>query len=318
MLRIALTDLHKLETTTMKTNKHSDAEHFAQSLKKVDLDNKLKIGKFELPAKEGVEVAINYNQSDIDLLENKHEYTLPLLSGDLFVSLQLYENIDHHYRLFCYTNFNGKSGMTFSINLTTEKERNSIIYLTQKLKFSEQYKGSQALAKAHRRQKQIVFSGLLNKLGMEVTDNNELILGIYDPTKKEFANTSAQQFLNDFIAVSILKGHFQGNKGYQLEILPTYNKLDYIFTGRENKIKSLPSKIAKNKSKRNIPLGMRYKVLRIDNFKCVHCGRTTDDGIKLHVDHKVPYSLGGLTELGNLQTLCNQCNLGKSNKYIDK
>ena len=138
------------------------------------------------------------------------------------------------------------------------------------------------------------------------------------PTKKEFVNTSSEQFLNDFIVVSILKGHFQGNKGYQLEILPTYNKLDYIFNSQDQKIDSLPSKLTKIKAKRNIPLGMRYKVLRKDNFQCTACGRTTDDGIKLHIDHKVPFSLGGLTELNNLQTLCDQCNIGKSNKYIDE
>ena len=302
----------------MLNNKHSDAEHFADTLKKVDLRNKLRIGKFELNGISGVKNSIQYNQSDFELLDNKHEYTFPLLMGDLQVSLQLYENINNHYRLFCYTSFAGKSGMTFSMNLTTEKESENIIYLTQKLKFAERYKGSQELAKAHRRQKQIVFAELLTKLGMDVTDNNQLILGIYDPKKKEFANTNAEQFLNDFIVVSILKGHFQGNKGYQLEILPTYNKLDYIFTGRDQEIKSLPNKIVKNKSKRNIPLGMRYKVLRKDNFQCIACGRTTDDGIKLHIDHKFPYSLGGLTELDNLQTLCDQCNIGKSNKYTDE
>ncbi len=100
----------------------------------------------------------------MDLLKHKHEYTFPLLMGDLQVSLQLYENINNHYRLFCFMNFNGKSGMTFSINLTTEKESENIIYLAQKLKFGERYEGSQELAKANRRQKQIVFSELLNKL----------------------------------------------------------------------------------------------------------------------------------------------------------
>lgn len=204
------------------------------------------------------------------------------------------------------------------MNLTTEKESENIIFLTQKLKSAEWYEGSKELAKAHRKQKQIVFSELLTKLGMDVTDSNDLILGIFDPTKKEFANTNAEQLLNHFIVVSILKGHFQGNKGYQLEILPTYDKLDCIFTGRDQEIVSFPSKIVENKSKRNIPFGIRYKVLRKDNCQCVACGRTTDDGIKLHIDHKVPFSLGGLTELKNLQTLCDQCNIGKSNKYIER
>jgi 5-methylcytosine-specific restriction endonuclease McrA len=33
----------------------------------------------------------------------------------------------------------------------------------------------------------------------------------------------------------------------------------------------------------------------------------------LHVDHIKPWSLGGLTVDENLQTLCEPCNLGKSN-----
>jgi len=300
------------------TKKHSDAIFFAEVLKNQILGNQISIGKFELNSFSGVKNAIQYNQYDLDLLENKHEYTFPILSGNLQVSLQLYENVCNHYRLFCYTFFNGKKGMTFSINLTTGREKESIIYLTQKIKFTERYKGSQELAKAHRRQKQIVFCELLRKLGLDVTDNNELILGIFNPKEKKFINTSSSQFLNDFIVVSILKGHFQGNKGYQLEILPTYNKLDYIFTGRDDQIKSLPQKIIKNKSKRNIPLGMRYKIFKKDNFKCVACGRNVDDGIKLHIDHKTPFSLGGLTELNNLQTLCNECNISKSNNFIDK
>ena len=172
------------KTNILQNTKHTDAEHFARTLKKVDLKNTLHIGKFELKGQSGVSYSIQYNQTDLDLLNNRHEYTFPILMGELQVSLQLYENISNHYRLFCYTNFNGQSGMTFSMNLTTEKESDDIIYLTQKIKFAERYKGSQVLAKAHRRQKQIVFCDLLSKLGMDVTDTNDLILGIYDSNQK--------------------------------------------------------------------------------------------------------------------------------------
>ncbi|WP_343324290.1 HNH endonuclease signature motif containing protein [Streptococcus sp. Marseille-P8640] len=34
--------------------------------------------------------------------------------------------------------------------------------------------------------------------------------------------------------------------------------------------------------------------------------------VVLHVDHIIPWSKGGETVLGNLQTLCSKCNLGKS------
>lgn len=303
---------------TKRDDKHKDAEIFAKLLRDTKLPNKITIGKFILQGKKGVKDKIQYNQADLDLLQNHHEYTFPILDGDLQVSLQLYENISNYYRLFCYTRINGKQGMTFSVNLTTEKESANVIYLTQKIKFAEQYKGSSQLAQAHRRQKQIVFCDLLRKLDFDITDNSDLILGIFDPTKKQLANTSVDKFLNDFIVVSILKGHFQGNKGYQLEILPTYNKLDYIFTGKDDEIENLPLKVVENKSKRNIPLGLRYKVLKKDSFKCVACGHSAVDGAKLHIDHKLPFSLGGLTELNNLQTLCSDCNISKSNKHIDK
>ena len=152
----------------MKSNKFSDAKHFADVLKKIDLGNKLKIGKFELRGNSGVKNSIQYNRFNTDMLDNKHEYSFPLLMGDLQVSLQLYKNSNNHYRLFCYSYFNGKQGLLFSMNLTTEKESEEVVFLTQNLKFAEHYVGSQELAKAHRRQKQIVFCNLLSKLGWDV------------------------------------------------------------------------------------------------------------------------------------------------------
>lgn len=62
---------------------------------------------------------------------------------------------------------------------------------------------------------------------------------------------------------------------------------------------------------------MRYDVLRRDGFKCVRCGRGREDGVKLHVDHIVPVSRGGKSTMDNLQTLCEDCNCGKGNKYLE-
>lgn len=60
---------------------------------------------------------------------------------------------------------------------------------------------------------------------------------------------------------------------------------------------------------------LRYDILKRDGFKCVICGSTSEDGIKLHVDHITPVSKGGKTVPENLRTLCDSCNLGKSDKY---
>jgi len=71
--------------------------------------------------------------------------------------------------------------------------------------------------------------------------------------------------------------------------------------------------------RRSIPLGLRYKVLSRDKFKCVRCGASpaTDPTCKLHIDHILPFSKGGKTTLENLQTLCENCNLGKGNRHSE-
>lgn len=57
----------------------------------------------------------------------------------------------------------------------------------------------------------------------------------------------------------------------------------------------------------------RYFILRRDHYRCCLCGRSAADenGIKLHVDHKVPIEQWGRTVETNLWTLCSDCNQGK-------
>jgi len=59
---------------------------------------------------------------------------------------------------------------------------------------------------------------------------------------------------------------------------------------------------------------IRWQVFQRDNWKCVACGRNASNDVILHVDHIIPRSKGGKDELGNYQTLCHICNIGKSNK----
>ena len=57
---------------------------------------------------------------------------------------------------------------------------------------------------------------------------------------------------------------------------------------------------------------LRIKVFKRDGYRCQICGRSAkEDGVALEVDHIVPVSKGGKTELSNLQTLCRDCNRGK-------
>jgi 5-methylcytosine-specific restriction endonuclease McrA len=73
------------------------------------------------------------------------------------------------------------------------------------------------------------------------------------------------------------------------------------------------------KDSRNIPLGLRFKVLYRDDFKCVLCGNNppASPGLILHIDHIMPWSKGGKTEIDNLRTLCADCNIGRGNRYDD-
>jgi 5-methylcytosine-specific restriction endonuclease McrA len=64
---------------------------------------------------------------------------------------------------------------------------------------------------------------------------------------------------------------------------------------------------------RAIPAGTRYRVLIRDRARCVLCGRTpaTELTIELHIDHIIPWSMGGSNQEENLRVLCKDCNLGK-------
>ncbi len=65
--------------------------------------------------------------------------------------------------------------------------------------------------------------------------------------------------------------------------------------------------------RKTVPLGLRVTILKRDKYSCRMCGRSpgTTPHIELHVDHIVPVVKGGTNAPENLQTLCNECNVGK-------
>lgn len=60
---------------------------------------------------------------------------------------------------------------------------------------------------------------------------------------------------------------------------------------------------------------MRSYVLRRDNYTRQHCRAT---GVRMHVDHKIPLTVDWTRRLDllNLQALCEDCNVGKSNLFV--
>jgi hypothetical protein len=92
----------------------------------------------------------------------------------------------------------------------------------------------------------------------------------------------------------------------------TNSELIPITSTKANKPKK---EVKRKRTTRNINLRLRFTILQRDNFSCNKCGRSPakDPNVVLHVDHITPWSKGGETEIENLETLCKNCNLGKSN-----
>lgn len=61
----------------------------------------------------------------------------------------------------------------------------------------------------------------------------------------------------------------------------------------------------------HVPDWLRRAVYAADRRRCCYCGWAGT----LNLDHVRPWSLGGRTSLWNLMTLCNRCNLVKSNYW---
>jgi hypothetical protein len=75
---------------------------------------------------------------------------------------------------------------------------------------------------------------------------------------------------------------------------------------------------ASKQGSRSINWRLRAMVLIRDNCICKMCGASParSPDVVLHVDHIVPWSKGGATASENLQTLCEVCNIGKSDVIV--
>jgi hypothetical protein len=223
--------------------------------------------------------------------------------------------LNDHYRLFAFAQSARTSGMMFSLNFTTEKGADGVIALSQRLRFSEGRVKSAEAAMAIRKAKTGFLVDILARSGIVVTDNHEVDLGLFSSARGEFLNTTPGRFLSEFFSIALLKGHIQGNKGYQFASLPRFDEsFPWKWNSSDLVRKALRANRRGLRGLRAIPVALRFQVLERDGSRCRACGRSPAEDVTLHVDHILPYSLGGLTLLNNLQTLCAPCNIGKSNR----
>jgi HNH endonuclease len=61
---------------------------------------------------------------------------------------------------------------------------------------------------------------------------------------------------------------------------------------------------------------LRFRVFQRDGYKCQYCGRTPQTGARLEIDHVIPVSQGGPTNIDNLITACFDCNRGKAARPV--
>ncbi len=135
----------------------------------------------------------------------------------------------------------------------------------------------------------------------------------YNEIEKSLVDSLILRPVTDFyIKCTITYRSPQGRNFYSTDKDYTYDDfqraLTYIKSEKEKKE-------SKEYQRKAMTQSLRYDVMQRDGFRCVLCGRTASDGVKLHVDHIRPVSKGGKTVISNLRTLCDECNLGKSDKY---
>lgn len=104
----------------------------------------------------------------------------------------------------------------------------------------------------------------------------------------------------------------KGNKTYWIDANKNCVDLEFLLNKYDEREKK---RILSIEQRSLMNLKLRYAILQRDGFRCQICGRSQEDGVKLHVDHIIPVSKGGLTTPDNLRTLCDECNLGKSDSY---
>lgn len=159
------------------------------------------------------------------------------------------------------------------------------------------------------------FNSFKSKNKLVVFIKKEDITGFY----KIFASSickNEQRKYNKTKNVISVKYSYTSPKGQNHYRNTAYFSVDDLYNLKSNALKKELISATRANERALLTSSMRYDVLKRDNFQCQLCGHTKDDGVKLHVDHIKPIAKGGKTQMSNLRTLCEDCNLGKSDKYV--
>lgn len=76
-----------------------------------------------------------------------------------------------------------------------------------------------------------------------------------------------------------------------------------------------PTPATPQRERRTLSLRKRFFVMKRDGFCCVRCG-AHGVGVRLEINHRVPFAKGGSDALDNLETLCFDCNRGQRDDLV--
>lgn len=146
-----------------------------------------------------------------------------------------------------------------------------------------------------------------------VDENHSTINNYYENKESNNRSESEQELKKDLLESEDL--NIDNNSNENHESLDHKNK-------EHNRIKqheelSPPTKLIMYEERKKLTPKLRMAILDRDNYICQICGidATSENGVKLQVDHIIPISKWGKTVLHNLRTTCSMCNIGRSNNY---
>jgi len=168
------------------------------------------------------------------------------------------------------------------------------------------------------------WNNALNLAGLEVKNrqnisNKELFENIAEIWKRLGKQPTGKDLEKAYGISKISSGTYEKRFGsWNKALLAFIQYIENNYQDNENPPVTDLKKQYIRTTPRKINWRIRAKVLIRDNCICKMCGSSPakDPEVNLHVDHIIPWSKCGETIIDNLQTLCNVCNIGKSDLIL--
>ena len=165
-----------------------------------------------------------------------------------------------------------------------------------------------------------VYEKNFNAIPSTATEDDAKSLGIsyakYLSLERILAQNEKLNIVRDY-SISCVVSYTSpaGVNSYEKEVLFSQEEIiSTLSTMNRQQVYFQSEQFRRKNERAKVTPSLRYDVMRRDDFRCRLCGRSARDGVELEVDHIVPIFKGGSSIESNLQTLCRDCNRGKSAK----